>query len=166
MSLKEFEVSELKKFLRYVAGPDDEVTGAKRFGLQALPAIDPTEITFSELFKNEVSHDFDMYDEDNFDKYIVSILQQMNLIAANTRRGTANLVFVHNDELRTKMQARYDQYGYKVDVISNSELPTNEVFLTYFNINDKTVDGGCQVFEDKVYLNEKSENYFIKIVYK
>lgn len=162
MSLKEFETNELKKFFTYKY---DENNNFQAIELRVVEPKETTNITFLELFKNETTHAFDMYDENNFDKFMVSINQQMNLIAANTRRGTANLIFVHSDEIRTKMMDMYKQYGYECEVLSNSELPSNEVFVTYFKDSEKFVDGGCQVVNDKVYLHSEYQKYFTKIIF-
>jgi hypothetical protein len=95
---------------------------------------------------------------------IVVVNYLCNEVAALTRRGTANLAFVHTKQQADLLQSmwltkRRDQITFHVEPY----VTQDEVWVTYWKRINEAVDGGIQILPDgEILIAPNYQSYFLK----
>lgn len=164
--MQTFEVQEIQPFLVYKSFNNAISLHAE------LPAL-YSSIDFDELFTNELEANR-VNTAVTSPTHVSSIIVMLsNEIAHSTRRSAGNIVFMNQltfnkfyNEIIAFISSR------NLRVITSEEIPENQIRVTYWKAMtaalDPTkivgVDGGIQVYDNKICLNHNHKNYFWKAV--
>ena len=151
-------------FLHMMKNEQDQLC----LGAHTFPAVQNLPIPFDNLFDCLFTTHEIMYET----SYVVRVNSMCNHIAANTRRGVANLIFVQSEKEQDELlKPRNFRDNKKVIVVP--WMQEHEVRVTYWNHNpdietgafSRCVDGGLQISPSGLAFNQNYKRYFLRGVF-
>lgn len=132
-------------------------------GAHTFPVVQNLPIPFDNLFDSLFTKMEIMYEA----SFVVRVNSMCNHIAANTRRGVANLIFVQSEKEQDEL-LKYKNFRDDRKVIVVPWMEKHEVRVTYWKAQAemfKACDGGLQISPAGLAFNENYKRYFLKGIF-
>ena len=162
MSLSVFEVKENLSFLLYKKSPS-----YIRLHAEKSNTINP--VTFDSLFNGCYTI---AYDDLDLGYIKIMINSACNNIAANTRRGPGNIIFVQSKDIFEDVQSHFAKMG--IVTYLHEDMMPGEIRVAYWKLYgsevETAVDGALQIVNGTTFINDNGvfppTSYFAKLIYK